>query len=239
MKPSEKASRMEKLSQVYFSAEPAGPPEACASPRSEPEAASIAFVPVCNMAGSRGGSFLRSLRAALGKLEVASLHVSAQGACYRVRGQRGKDLSGIELLRRLESEKSLSVFLLEFHGKIDGGSCALMRSGDLSLLLVSEDVPHLREAFANLKRLASARGGTLPTVIPVLTEDTPWSRIAAPRLAEAASRFLRWRLPLWGDADAGECARRIGERLRRIGSRREGGREILVHRLSPLLEVAS
>ncbi len=235
----EKASRMEELSQVYFSTAPAPEPEVDGPSADAGDAASIAFIPVWNMVGRRGGAFLRSLRKALEDQDIPSLQVCAQGGCFRIPGQKGKDLSGAGLRRRLMEEKALSVLLLEFHGRIDGGSCSFLRSGDLSLLLVNEEIPLLREAYANLKRMTSARGGTLPTVIPLLTEETPWSRIAPHRFAEAASRFLRWRLPVWSGGDPSECARRIGERLRRMRNRRERGMDFLLDRLSPLLEVAS
>ncbi|MFH1680473.1 MAG: hypothetical protein ABIH26_07500 [Candidatus Eisenbacteria bacterium] len=227
-----KARRLNDLSRVYFSARV---PEAhAAAVRSAPQPSPRALVPIANLAGPPGEKFLVSLRARLEERGFPSLRIDSGEALYKVQGEGGGELSGADLLERIRAgEDPPLLFFLAEEGAVENR--ALLRNGDTTLLLFGEEVPDLRRAYLFLRELSGAEGGTLPTLVPVHRAGGAWGRVAPGRLAEAASRFLGWRLAVWGGGDPDVVAGLLAARLERMRERREGGVDPLVRRLTVVL----
>jgi hypothetical protein len=238
-----KRRRLKDLSQVYFSApaadtvrdEPAPVPEQ-ALPPAAPASSSRsprALLPAANLAGAPGLEFLRSLRRSLEGRGYSSLEVASEDAGFTVSGEAKGRLSAAALLDRIRAGGDPS-FLLFVSEAVPGEDISLLKNGDTTLLLFRTEVPDLRRTYLLLKDLSRAEGGTLPVLVPIGRPDTPWGRIAPIRLAEAAARFLGWRLSVWA-GEPGEVSGLLARRLERMRERREGGIEPLVHRLGLVL----
>jgi hypothetical protein len=230
-----KARRLKDLSQVYFS----GPVSRRAREGKRPVSTNSpgALVPAANLAGEAGRALLSSLRRGLESRGHPSLEIASENASYKVCGEEGPPLSGGALLQRIHARGDPPLLLFVSEG-IWREDLSLLKNGDTTLLLFGPEVPDLRNAYSLLKQLAHADGGTLPVLVPVGCGDTPWGRLAPARLAEAAARFLGWRLPVW-TGDPEEVSGLLAERLERMRGRREGGIGPFVHRLRLVLGEAS
>ncbi|MFH1278850.1 MAG: hypothetical protein ABIK65_10780 [Candidatus Eisenbacteria bacterium] len=228
---------MEDLSRVYFSSasfEPvaARPPEKRPAPVGTSGPA--AFVTVANAAGGRGESFLHELRLLLSGRGHSSFQVRGVGGGYRVDGEPGAPLSPAALLDRIRGGSGPSILFLMLAEEEGADDPALLRSGDASLLLAGPEIQDLRRAYARLRGAIRGGGGTVPAIVPVDGSDA-WTRIAPLRLAEAATRFLGIRVPVWGGGDAAEAARLVAGRLKGVGERKEHGSEPLARRLMAVI----
>jgi hypothetical protein len=234
-----KKRRLKDLSQVYFSApapetaREAPAPASIPVPVPAPSRSPRALLPAANLAGAPGLDFLRALRRALDRRGYSSLEIASEDEAYTVSGEGEACLSAAALLDRIRSGGDPS-FLLFVSEAAPGDDLSLLKNGDTTLLLFGTEVSDLRRTYLLLKDLARAEGGTLPVLVPVGRPDTAWGRIAPIRLAEAAARFLGWRLSVWA-GEPGEVSGLLARRLDRMRERRDGGIEPLVHRLGLVL----
>ncbi|RPJ46402.1 MAG: hypothetical protein EHM19_04215 [Candidatus Latescibacterota bacterium] len=191
------------------------------------------LVPAANLAGEAGQGLLASVRRALEARGHPSFEIAPERAPGTARGDPEGAPAGSGLLDRIRREGDASV-LLYLSGDERPEDLSVLKNGDTTLLLFGSEVEDLRRAFSLLKELARTEGGTLPVLVPADGRGTAWGRVAPVRLAEAAQRFLGWRLPVWaGTPD--EIAAALASRLERMKARREGGIEPLLHRLSLVL----
>jgi hypothetical protein len=192
------------------------------------------MVPVANLAGSAGIDFLAAVRRSLQGRGFESLQIASCDDEYRVQDGRGARLSGPALLERIRDgqDPPILFFVTEDPRPED---LSLLKNGDTTLFLLGTEVPDLERAYLLLKGLAETEGGTLPALVPVAPPGGAWGRLAPARLAEAAVRFLGWRLPVWGGGDPEAASRLLSLRLERMRERRESGIEPLVRRLSLVL----
>ena len=218
---------MERLSRIYFSDKSAAA-----------GAAPVALLTILNSAGPRGERAVESVRRILSREGIRSLIAGETGGGrYRLEGAGEEALmNGEALLGRLRAEENLDLFFLLLPVDTDDRGFRLFCRGDNSLLLVESEIPSLAAAYRALKRLNEDERGTMPAILSVSPRRNAWDGLAHRRLAEAADRFLHRRVPVWEAEGPDRTAARIADGFRHMRSRREGGMDPLLRRITPLIE---
>jgi len=221
--------RMERLSRIYFSEGDEGPGEGRTP-------APVAFLPVLNCAGERGGRAIEAIRRSLARESVSSFFAASRGDGYVLPGEEGGAMEGAALLARLRQAEAPGVFFLMMPEDGTDRELRLLCRGDTPLLLVESGVESLRRAYVALKRLGGIERGTLPAILSVSPRREAWDGLAPRRLAEAAEEFLHRRVTVWDGDGPDRIAGRIAGALERMGARRESGMDPLLRRIAPCIE---
>lgn len=223
---------MEELSRIYFSSPVSGPEKTADPPPALVSPA--ALVPVADLAGPAGCRFLGAVRGHLEERGFPSVLVELGGRLCRVEGEQER-LTGPDLIDRIRVGDDPPLLFLRLPDDDPGCGWELFLTGDASILLVDGEIDHLVEAYRRLKSAVRTKGTNLPAIVPVAGGIGTWEEIASIRLAEAATRFLSRRLPVWGGGDAERVSSLLAGRLSRMLERKERGVEPLLRRLAPVL----